>query len=231
MHAETGATRGACRDDASWSRDYRSLRNPSSGNDSGRASPTLACRKSPIYHLHENALDRLGSDALSWAVTPRSVSSKLPADACMVMPAQEELEDTSVFSHFAAHGLCLGSASPSSSSLLSPSVRAHKPSEEEEEVSAFEEHLLRAAPTRRSNIGPGGAGRQDPGPVPDGLEPTRRNTMPRNNACLDLGVLGRRAAALSACISVVETPAKRGRPALPGFQYETPATHSPCRMG
>ena len=32
-------------------------------------------------------------------------------------------------SHFASHGLCLGSASPSSFSLLSPSVWAHKPSE------------------------------------------------------------------------------------------------------
>ena len=165
MHAETGATHGACMDHAS------------SGNDPGPASPMLACRKSPIYlHVHENVLARLGSAASklhadafmvkseqaeqetsiyvhihenvqarfdvkrssstlslhSGAVIPRSVSSKLPADACMVKPAQVELE-------------------------------------EEEENSAFEDHLLLA-------------------------EPTRRSKMTRNNACLDLGVLGRRAA-------------------------------------
>jgi hypothetical protein len=97
-------------------------------------------QETSIYvHIHENVQARFdvkrSSSTLSLhsgAVIPRSVSSKLPADACMVKPAQVELE-------------------------------------EEEENSAFEDHLLLA-------------------------EPTRRSKMTRNNACLDLGVLGRRAA-------------------------------------
>ena len=164
MHAETGATRGVCGDDAS------------SGKDSGRASPMRSCCKGPIYfHLHDNVLARLGgtSAVLSGAVTPRSGACKLPADACMVKPEQVEQDpseqhvvDEEEDLHAATLNLAQQLRLSCSRAIRHGDMREQKT--DGSKARAFEDHLLLA-------------------------EPSRRSKMTRNNACLDLGALGLRA--------------------------------------
>mmetsp|Transcript_34039 Transcript_34039/g.80756 ORF Transcript_34039/g.80756 Transcript_34039/m.80756 type:complete len:198 (+) Transcript_34039:106-699(+) len=188
MHAETGATRDVCGDYEGKSC------SGSSENSSGRDSPMRrfskegSLPKGPIYlHLHENALARLGVGAaavLSGAVTPRvgrsSCASKLPADACMVMPEQEPAVEHVQDERVEEEPLDLLAATLDLSQQLRLScARAIRHGEIREQTLyektneskelAFEDHLFLA-------------------------EPTRRSRMTRNNACLDLGALSQRAA-------------------------------------